>query len=245
MSRPRYPARVGSGAPAGRLEIAPGARRYPGRYEVVDATWVTASGEGIPAVAKRTPTGPFDALSGGKAERAWRVAAALGRRGIPTPEPLGVVRDGGSAWYVARRLDDARQIRDWLWPRTDPARPAAPESPRLEEVLRNLGRLARDLHDAGVFFRDLSDGNVLVDRSGGLWLVDLSRARLGSRPLRPWARVRDLARPGVDRSDDRKVMLESYFGGPVPAFARRGVGALRRAIVLWDDAKRFLRPWRR
>ena len=115
--------------------------------------------------------------------------------------------------------------------------------------MRSLGRVARALHDRGVFFRDFTDGNVLVTTEGGeprLWLVDLERARILRKPLGSWRRLRDLSRPGLNTEADRNLLLESYFHPDMPpAAARRVVSFLRLRIRLWDDLKQLLRPWRK
>jgi hypothetical protein len=230
------------------LEFDESPVRHPGRFEVVEATLVRTEGR-IPVVVKKTPAILSDKPGRTRADRSASVAVELIARGIPTPEPLGVVHRTGESWYVSRRLEGAVQVREWFLQRDDPGRAAPRLRIPLEQVLTALGRLARRMHDSGVFFRDLSDGNVLVTREGAgfsLWLVDLTRARLGDRPVSLWNRLRDLSRLGLNRSEDRKLLLSSYFEGETPP---RGVepalSLFRKRIVLWDDSKAWLRPWRR
>jgi hypothetical protein len=218
--------------------------RHPGRHEVVDAEFARGD-ERIAAVVKKVRVeGDRD-----RAARSWEVAQALLARGIDTPEPLAVGRVGGEGWYVARRLEGAEQIRRWFLERDDASwpRPSLPYG--FEEIVTALGRLARRLHDSGVFFRDFTDGNVLVTGSEAgprLWLVDLDRARIGDAPVPFLQRCRDLARPGLNRPEDIKLLLSRYFEPePVPPGAAFFVPALRRRIVLWDDFKARVRPWRK
>jgi hypothetical protein len=218
--------------------------RHPGRHEVVEAE-LSRGAERIPVVVKKVR------VEGGRdrAARSWAVAQELRARGIDTPEPLAVGRVGAEGWYVARRLEGAEQIRRWFL-RRDDASNAAPSLPYgFEEVVRALGRLARKLHDSGVFFRDLTDGNVLVTRGDAgprLWLVDLDRARVGSASVPTLRRWRDLSRPGLNRPEDLNLLLSSYFEpDPAPRAAALGVVALRRRVVLWDDFKAWARPWRK
>lgn len=230
----------------GRLEIAADAPRHPGRHEVVDAVLVRDR-ERLPVVVKKTRREWSDSWRGNRAERSLATARALSVCGVPTPEPLGIVETEDEAWYVARRLEGAVQVRSWFLHRDDPSTwPSPPLELRFEAVVGALGRLARTMHDGGVFFRDFTDGNVLVTAEDGpkLWLVDLDRARLSPRPVGAWSRLRDLARPGLNRADDRKMLLESYFGGPAPVGWRLIATLLRGRIVLWDDLKRRLRPWK-
>jgi len=118
---------------------------------------------------------------------------------------------------------------------------------RHEEVVVHSGQHYDD-ELSGVFFRDLSDGNVLVSGEGAsfrLWVVDLNRARLGSR-VGLFRRLRDLSRPGLNRAEDRELLLESYFApGAVPPRAARLLKVFRARLVLWDALKRRARPWRR
>jgi hypothetical protein len=226
------------------LTFPEGAVRHPGRHEVVEAVFARGA-ERVPAVVKKVRVG----RGRDRAARSWEVAQALRARGIDTPEPLAVGLVGGEGWYVARRLEGAEQIRRWFLHRDDASQPPPSLPYGFEEVVVALGRLARRLHDAGVFFRDLTDGNVLVTRGESgprLWLVDLDRARVGGSPVRALRRWRDLARPGLNRPDDLKLLLSSYFGpARVPVVAAVGVPALRRRIVLWDAFKARVRPWRK
>lgn len=230
------------------LEFDESPVRYPGRCEVVEATLVR-DGDRIPVVVKKTPASLFDRPGRTRADRSASVARELTARGIPTPEPLGVVHLRGENWYVSRRLAGAAQVREWFLYRDHPARGAPRLRIPLEQLLAAVGRLARKMHDSGVFFRDLSDGNVLVTREGAgfsIWLVDLTRARLGDRPVSPWNRLRDLSRLGLNRPKDRRLLLTSYLEPETPSGGvERALSFFRRRIVLWDDAKAWLRPWRR
>ncbi len=222
--------------------------RYPGRYEVTEAV-LLRDGRRVPVVVKKTPSGRLERAGRTRADRSLAIARTLIARGIPTPEPIGVVHREGESWYVSRRLEEAAQVREWFLHRDDPSWGPPRLGLALGEVLRAVGRLARKMHDSGVFYRDLSDGNVLVTREGAgisIWLVDLTRASLKNRPVRLWNRLRDLARLGLNRSDDRKTLLESYYA---PASPPAGVDLLlslfRKRIVLWDDMKARLRPWKK
>ena len=172
---------------SGSLVFSETPERHPGRHEVVNAT-LDRGGERIPVVVKKVPLDFRQRLSKPKAVRSFATARALLARSLATPEPLAAEVVGGESWYVARRLEGASQIRAWFLHRDDPRRPRPPLPFSFEEIVDALGKLARRMHDAGVFFRDFSDGNVLVTGEAGalrLWLVDLNRARVGEAPVPP------------------------------------------------------------
>ncbi|HEX7527903.1 MAG TPA: lipopolysaccharide kinase InaA family protein [Thermoanaerobaculia bacterium] len=230
------------------IEFPEAAARHPGRHEVVDAV-LARDGERIPVVVKKVPLDFRQRLKVPKALKSFAVARALLARGIPTPEPLAAEVVGNESWYVARKLENASQIRLWFLHRDDSSRPRPPLAFSFEEVVEALGRLARRMHDAGVFFRDFTDGNVLITGEEGqlrVWLVDLNRARVSDGPVSPLRRYRDLARPGLNRPEDVKLFLSSYFGtDAVPTSALTAVRLLRGRIVVWDEVKAFVRPWKR
>ncbi len=230
------------------LEFPEAPARHPGRHEVLDAV-LSRGGERIPVVVKKVPLDLRQRLTAPKAMRSLATARALVARGIATPEPLAAEVVGQESWYVARRLEGAAQIRAWFLHRDDSSRPLPPLPLSFEAVVEALGRMARRMHDAGVFFRDFTDGNVLVTSEEGeprLWLVDLNRATVGDSPVSRLRRYRDLARPGLNRPEDINLFILSYFRPEsTPIEALGAVRVLRRRIVGWDDFKTFARPWRR
>ena len=234
--------------PAATLEAVPGAQRYPARHEVHDAVLVRG-GERVPVVVKRVKRDFRQPEGKTRAERSERIARHLLAHGIDTPEPLAVEVTPGESVLVVRKLEGAEQVRAFFLRRDDPSRPAPAVPATFEEVVAALGTLARRLHDAGVFFRDFSDGNVLVTDGGPgprLWLVDLDRARIRKGPLGIFSRLRDLSRAGLNRAEDRLRLLESYFApGSVPPMVPVLLTLLRRRIVGWNWFKRVARPWKR
>lgn len=230
------------------LEFREPAARHPGRHEVVDAI-LARGGERIPVVVKKVPLDFRQRLRVPKALRSFENARTLLARGIATPEPLAAEVVGNESWYVARRLEGASQIRAWFLHRDDSSRPRPPLPFFFEEVVEALGRLARRMHDEGVFFRDFTDGNILVTSEEGqlrLWLVDLNRAVVSGGPVSRLRRYRDLARPGLNRLEDINLLVLSYFRPePAPREAVGAVRALRLRIVAWDFVKAFARPWKR
>jgi tRNA A-37 threonylcarbamoyl transferase component Bud32 len=166
-------------------------------------------------------------LRGSKAARSWCVAKALVAAGIATPEPVLLVESKaaqGPSFYISRRLTGAYEVRHFF--RRLNQSPDAGEFPEIEtqELLIRLGQLARQLHDAGIYYRDLSIGNVLARpvADGGLelYLVDFNRARLGRR-LGLIARSRDICRFPIVQTEHRQAFLGGYWGQTPPGFSPR------------------------
>jgi hypothetical protein len=201
-----------------------------GRNYIYAAEMQTPAG-GVPVVVKQFKNQGLKKrferrFRGSKAERSWRVAKELVRVGLATPEPiLWAEADGleGPAFYVARYLADAVEVRQFFRRLNDD--PRAREFPEVdsEAFLARLGRLARKINDAGILYRDLSMGNVLAVQADGdldLYLVDFNRARIGREPG-VWRRTRDICRLPVLRREHRAAFLEGYWGGVPSPFSFR------------------------
>jgi len=185
---------------------------------------------------------------GSKAERAWRAAFAILDAGLCTPEPLMVVESDaaeGPSFFISRRLEAAHEVRHFFrrLNGTDEAEPF----PEVDEqaFLADLGRLARRLNDAGIWYRDLSLGNVLArqeDERLELYLVDANRARVGRR-LGLLRRTRDICRFPIVQQAHRDAFLAGYWGRVPGAFSPRSwlYVALVRAFLAKHALKNRLR----
>jgi tRNA A-37 threonylcarbamoyl transferase component Bud32 len=166
---------------------------------------------------------------GSKAAKSWRVAEALLAAGLQTPAPvmlLEAASDTGPSLYVCRYLDDVQEARYLL--RAANAGREREEFPGVDfpRFLEALGRMARRLHDAGFWHRDLSSGNVLyrTDAAGiptDLYLIDLNRTRMG-KALTTSERLRDLSRIPIFRPEHQERFLASYWG--------ESAGGLRKSL---------------
>ena len=162
---------------------------------------------------------------GTRARLSFRAARRLRRLGISTPEPLLYAESktiDGPAWYVCRLVPDALELRYVL--RALNAGVAPEQFPGIHgpTLLRRVGALAAELHRHGVWFRDLTSGNVLLSEpttDAELFLVDLNRARFRRR-LSTSQRLRDLSRMPVLRSEDRAEYLAGYQPGGLPRLQR-------------------------
>ena len=186
--------------------------------------------------------------AGSKATKSWRVARAVAAAGVLTPEPVLLAesdRPDGPSFFVSRFVDGVFEAR-YLFR----AIAAGEEAERFPGVdvplfLATLGRTVRRLHDAGIWHRDLSSGNVLVGCQGGgeppaLYLVDLNRARVG-RPPTVSERSRDLCRLMVSRGEHQDLLLAAYWGGPPERLRRAVYRGYRRGFLFKNRAKSAVR----
>ena len=113
----------------------------------------------------------YTTLRRSKARRSYEHAERLLSLGFLTPEPIAWSerRTGlklNESYYICEYLD-LPNIRGWG------------EMPDAEPLIAALGRYMVELHRAGVYHRDFSPGNILVERmaDGGyrFYLVDINR----------------------------------------------------------------------
>lgn len=119
-------------------------------------------------------------LRANKAQREFELAAKIGERGIPTPEPVawGLERIGlgrGAGWLVTKTIPGVSLLENM----------AAHEgsSNRGLDFTKQLAAFVARLHDAGVVQTDFHPGNILVDATSDspqFALLDLHGVRLGN-----------------------------------------------------------------
>lgn len=157
-------------------------------------------------------------LRGSKAERSWRAALAMTAAGVATPEPILLVESDlpdGPSFFVTRRVEAAFEVRQFF--RRLEGREDAGSFPEVEvgPFLEQLGSFCRSLHDAGIWYRDLSMGNVLVRPGEGgeleMLVLDCNRARVGTK-LGVIRRSRDICRFPIVERDHRAAFLRGYWG---------------------------------
>ncbi len=115
-----------------------------------------------------------------KAMRSFKVAIRLLKYGIETPEPLCVIvrRFFGFVIkniYITESIDNYITVREYLQKQPEGYR-------RAHEILPDIAKYVKKIHDAGVWHRDLHLTNFLMKRNSDgkpvFYLVDLNRARL-------------------------------------------------------------------
>jgi tRNA A-37 threonylcarbamoyl transferase component Bud32 len=204
-----------------------------GRNYIYRAELHTAGGTLAVAVKQFRPQGWADRLRrrlrGSKAWRSWQAACVFQQAGIPTAAPLLLlesVRPDGPSLFVAEHLAGVTESRYVF--RAVEEGSLSERFPWLdyEGFLRQLGSLLRRMHEAGCWHRDLSIGNVLLQRPAAgsgpavpeLFLIDLNRARLGRQPTVS-ERTRDLCRLRIFEPAHQELFLRAYWGQDDPRFA--------------------------
>lgn len=152
---------------------------------------------------------------GSKARKSFVVARAMAAAGVDTPEPLlwaESAEPSGPAWYVCRFAEGVEARYPFRALAAGSLDRDFPELPAVE-LIGAAAATARRLHEARFWHRDLSAGNLLLQRRDGALVaavVDLNRCRrLASISLSQ--RLRDLARVPVHREGDQRTLLREYF----------------------------------
>jgi serine/threonine protein kinase len=149
-----------------------------------------------------------------KAQKAWRGSLALVEKGFLTPLPVA---------YLERRtsffLEQSYFITEYV-PNIEEVRRLFRELPHeeLTPLLRDLANYLARCAGSGILHRDLSDGNVLVERKGGeqfrFFLLDTNRIRLRKR-VGTFKGIKSLIRLGVPLELQRFFLAEYLFRSPV------------------------------
>lgn len=170
-------------------------------------------------------------LHGSKAKRSWRAAQAVVEAGVPTPVPIVLIEsdaEQGPSFFVSERIPDFIEARYFF--RALQEGRHRQEFPQIEAeiLIGTIGRMLRRLHDAGIWHRDVSIGNLLIvpgakpsDRPT-VYLIDLNRARF-DRPLTVSHRTRDLCRLRIFDRHQQEVLLRSYWGSEADSMRVRGL----------------------
>jgi hypothetical protein len=156
-----------------------------------------------------------------RAARAWSGANELLRRGLGTPRPIAFFQragkgSAGESSYVCEAVEDAWTVRQAF---TAFATGASQWRDMKDvEVFDPLAGFIRLMHERGVFFRDLSAGNVLArPRADGrleFLLIDTTRLRAMEREVPFRQRLSDLKRIVHPLAwAGRRAFLSVYLSG--------------------------------
>lgn len=129
-------------------------------------------------------------LSKSKALRSLQVATHLFENGLLTPRPIGAFEQRNEglvkrAYFVTESLGETNSLRECL--RLSPG-----QGKTRRRLLALLAEYVRQMHNCGLFHRDLTLGNFLI-QGGQLYLVDLTRGRVKPR-ISALQRIEDIAK---------------------------------------------------
>ena len=231
-----------------------------GRNYLFRTRLVTTDGELDVVVKQFRNVGPRKKLDrklrGSKAERSWKMARAFVDADIPTARPLIWIESkkaDGPSYFITEFLGDMVEARYVLRAVHEEALDERFPDFELETFLRSLGTALRKMHEAGLFHRDLSIGNVLFAAGAtapgpdDLWIIDLNRGRKKTR-LGLLTRTRDLCRLTIYRPEHQRLFLDAYWskdGGSAGLSPRLAFKLYHYGFRAKIAGKRFLRaPFR-
>lgn len=195
-----------------------------------------------------------------KGLRSWSGAAALLRLGVETARPVAYFEMPGDSsgtknFYVCEYVDTPLSVRELF--SAYAAGAASCAGIAAPEAYRKLCRFLLTMHGGGVFFRDLSGGNILVRQAadGGFAysLIDTGRIRVYRDGVPLARRLSDLSRicnklhwagrealvgdylAAIGRSFGWRYRLP-FYAYDAKVWLKRRIG--RKAIRRWLDALR-------
>lgn len=145
----------------------------------------------------------------------WHLLAELHALGLPVPRPVAarVMRSGIGyrGDLITRRVPDARSLAELLAAGNTVAIPWPA-----------IGACIRRFHEAGVWHADLNAHNILVDGTGGVWLIDFDRGERRSGDA-AW-KQENLARlkRSLHKSDPAEAVIAQGWAALLDAYATRG-----------------------
>ena len=171
-------------------------------------------------------------LKGSKATRSWRAAQAVVDAGVPTPAPILLIESeaiDGPSFFVSEKIPDFIEARYFFRALQEGKQRQVFPQVEADILIGTIGQTLRRLHDAGIWHRDVSVGNLLIvpgDRASApptVYLIDLNRSQL-DRPLTTDRRTRDLCRLRIFDPHLQEVLLRSYWGkGDADSSFKRGL----------------------
>lgn len=156
-------------------------------------------------------------------------ATALARLGVPCPQVIQLHR------FPALRRDvvhyrplpglTLRQIIQGARPGID-----------MHALRGQLGRLVAALHCAGVFFRSIHLGNIVLGDDGRLGLIDIADMQIGRRPLPRFRRKRNFAHLLRYREDRAWLTADGGIAFAEGYAAQAGKGYEAGDLQAWLNA---------
>jgi tRNA A-37 threonylcarbamoyl transferase component Bud32 len=129
-----------------------------------------------------------------KALSEWRKLIEFENKGLVCPQPLAISENRSlgflqSAHLIIEAITEALPLNEYM-------EQIAPDQKKKRQLITSLAVLIRQLHDRGIYYRDLHAGNIMIretDNKGTeLFFIDLHRA-INFPRLLSWMKVKDLA----------------------------------------------------
>ncbi|CAG0967350.1 hypothetical protein MTYP_01066 [Methylophilaceae bacterium] len=161
----------------------------------------------------------LDRLKPSKGLRSWNGASELLRRGVETARPVAYFEMAGDKtltrnYYICEFVEADFSVRDIFsaFARGEDAYQGIAQ----DAIYQQLAGYLLTMHGRGVFFRDLSGGNILVRKSGDgrldFSLIDTGRAHFYQRGTELSKRISDLTRIcNKLHADGRDRFMEIYM----------------------------------
>jgi serine/threonine protein kinase len=149
-----------------------------------------------------------------KAQKAWKGSLALVERGFLTPLPVAYLERRKSfflerSYFITEYVPNIEEVRGLF--RTLPRE-------KLSPLIRDLAHFLARCTGSGILHRDLSDGNVLMEKDGGnqlrFFLLDTNRIRSRKR-ISTLSGLKSLIRLGIPPDLQRFFLEEYLFRSPV------------------------------
>ena len=146
-----------------------------------------------------------------KAERSLKIARALKRAGLKTPEPLAVIEKRGKtnelifSYYITDYVDYDFNMLDIAKDYEHP------ERYKIKELMPQLGKEVKKMHEADIVHNDLHAGNILVKNfksSPELYYIDLNRGRIKDN-LSEKDKINDLKRLKFTE-EEKEIFFKNY-----------------------------------
>lgn len=145
-----------------------------------------------------------------KAERSLKIALALKKTGINTPEPIALIEKRGFtnkivySYFITEYIPHEYTLLDILKDDKHPLRD------NVKGFIPYIAKDIRKMHDAGIIHNDLHAGNILINNleKPSFYYIDLNRGRI-KKKLSIKKRIKDLARLKL-KEDEQRLFMKHY-----------------------------------
>jgi heptose I phosphotransferase len=150
------------------------------------------------------------------ARNEWNAILEFHHCGLPTMTPVALGESGQNSFLITEAIEGSDKLSQLM---RDDAPPISCDQTQRSRLIRDVARLARTMHQAGLHHQDFYLGHLMLSKSdpNQLFIIDLGRVRKQTPLSRRWI-VKDLAQ--LDFSADvspreRLRFLKEYLGGPL------------------------------